>query len=104
MRLNDFIKYKAGSCRHRALLAAYLLEKLIEDGKVSLVMQSVAVVRGENKRGEAHAWVGARSTGNRLYIIDPIFGYAGDYFDTSSVEWNYSVGNYGKLGQPPRRK
>ena len=70
-----FIENKAGVCRHQALFAGYLLEKLKNEtdpkvtlrGKTSIERNSVI---DENSSG-AHAWTRYTTKSGDVWIIDP---------------------------------
>lgn len=83
--LNVFMKEKVGICRHRALLAGYLLERLAKDnvlrGKVS-VDRNIIQARG------GHAWVRWEGPGGRAFIIDPSLGYVGP-IENAPRFWSY---------------
>lgn len=84
--LNDFIKVKAGVCRHRALLAGYLLERLIQNGHMT---GSVSIDRNTIRGKGGHAWVRYESADKRnVIIIDPSLGYVGNIEKAPSI-WNY---------------
>ena len=85
--LSVFINSKGGVCRHEALLAAYLLEKLKVDkyvsGKVSVDRNFV-----EGKGG--HAWVRYVNSANQVYIIDPAQNFIGRIEDIGLDQWFYT--------------
>ena len=65
--LNRYLKSHAGVCRHQALLAAYLLEKLVDDGylggKVSVDRNVILGLGG-------HAWVRYTTSWGKVVILD----------------------------------
>lgn len=75
IHLASFIANEAGVCRHQALFAGYLLEKLKNEtdptinlrGKISIERNSV---RDENSRS-AHAWTRYTTASGEVWIIDP---------------------------------
>lgn len=83
--LNVFMKEKVGVCRHRALLAGYLLERLVKDnvlrGKVSIDRNTIPARGG-------HAWVRWEGPGGKAFIIDPSLGYVGP-IERSPRIWSY---------------
>lgn len=84
--LNDFIKRGAGICRHRALLAGYLIERLVKEG---ILKGEVSVDRNYLPHQGGHAWVrwtGANS--NRAIVIDPSLNYVGPIEEAPRI-WNY---------------
>ncbi len=84
--LSEFIDKRGGQCRHEGLLAAYLLEKLIQN---KLLAGHVSVERNYLPAFGAHAW--ARYTGpdGRVFIIDPAMGYIGPIEEAEG--WFYEV-------------
>ncbi len=83
--LNDFINKGAGVCRHRALLAGYLIERLIQDG----VMQGrVSIDRNTIPSKGGHAWVRYEGPNRHVFIIDPSIGYWGPIEKAPKV-WSY---------------
>jgi hypothetical protein len=84
--LTEFIDKKAGSCRHQALLAGYLLEKLIDD---EFIKGKVSVDRNYLKGKGGHAWVRFQNDKGEIYILDPAARYIGKLKDTRRQEWPY---------------
>ncbi len=85
--LSVFITAKAGVCRHRALLAAYILERLVNEG---LLLGHVSVDRNETDEG-GHAWarfVSRKRTGC-VWIIDAGLDVCGQLF-VIKTEWSYA--------------
>lgn len=86
--LNDFIRAKAGVCRHRALLVGYLLERMINEGSLG---GRVSIDRS-TEVGRGHAWVRQELVINNedvINIIDPTLRYVGDLRKTDPSLWNY---------------
>ncbi len=85
VRLNVYLQRKAGVCRHRALLAGYIIERAAKEGKIN---GKVSVDR--NVSGDyGHAW--ARFTpgsGGEPIIIDPSLGFVGK-LSLAPGRWNY---------------
>lgn len=80
--------FDGGVCRHQALLAGYLLERLAKDGiaggKVSIDRNSI-----EGKGG--HAWVRYTNSIGKVFIIDVAQEYLGPLKDIAIPEdrWFY---------------
>lgn len=83
--LNLFIKKGVGVCRHRALLAGYLLERMVNYGQI---FGSVSIDRNTIKGKGGHAWV-RFTDGKDIIIIDPSLGYVGKLQDASVAVWDY---------------
>jgi len=66
--LDIYLKEKAGVCRHQALLAAYLLERM---KKENIVRGTVSVDRNYVPRRGGHAWVRYVNSAGIVFIIDP---------------------------------
>jgi hypothetical protein len=76
--LSTYLKERAGVCRHQALLAAYILENLINDGHM---LGAVGVERNTvEDMGGTHAWA-VYETGNNsageVMVIDPAQSFVG---------------------------
>ncbi len=88
--LNTFIQQRAGICKHQALLAAYLLERLKREG---YTQGKVSVDRNYIKNIGGHAWVRYINSYGDIYIIDPAIdpatGYIGLLNDISGQRWFY---------------
>ncbi len=83
--LTVFIIGSAGVCRHRALLGAYFLEKLIDD---RALVGSCSVDRNEMDEG-GHAWARFVSKKTNLILIsDAGLNECGDIFEISQ-HWAY---------------
>jgi hypothetical protein len=87
--LGEYIEKGKGVCRHQGLLAAYLVERLIADGKLT---GSVKVERNTvPDKGGTHAW--ATYVDDRGYetVIDPAQGFLGSKKEASkqNFRWNY---------------
>ncbi|MDO8551356.1 MAG: hypothetical protein Q7S03_01585 [bacterium] len=87
--LNDFMRLKAGVCRHRALLAGYLLERLINEG---VLKGRVSVDRNTVRGRGGHAWARYETPERRVFIIDPSLGYVGrlDKAPKTKDGWSYA--------------
>lgn len=82
--LNDFIG-RGGVCRHQALLAAYLVERLI---RASFLRGSVSIDRSQRHDG-AHAWVRFTIVGGEVYILDVTHGVLDCLANTHGLGWRY---------------
>lgn len=84
--LDQFISKGFGICRHQALLAGYLIERLIRNGilqgKVSVDRNSIPSVGG-------HAWVRYTNSRDEVIILDPAQKYAGYLKDVPKDKWFY---------------
>lgn len=82
---------KGGICRHQALLTGYLLEKMVQDGKLP---GKVSIDRNSIPNQGGHAWVRYEEPGkpntNTVSIIDPAQGYVGRLSDVPTDAWFYS--------------
>lgn len=83
--LNSFIAFGFGVCRHRALLAGYLVERMIKEGKLK---GSVSVDRSSVENLGGHAWMRWTGSGGRVVIIDSAMGYVGP-IEKSTSFWDY---------------
>lgn len=79
--LDVYVQEGVGVCRHQALFAAQILERLRTEG---IVGGSVSVDRNMVRRPEhiddsydGHAWVRYTNSGGDIYIIDPAQGRIG---------------------------
>lgn len=66
--------FKGGVCRHQALLAGWLLEKLIDQG---IIKGTVAVERNFVPGRGGHAWARYTSESGQAYIIDAAQNFVG---------------------------
>ncbi len=98
IHLAVFAKSHAGVCRHQALLAAYLLEKLSEEtdphlklnGQISVERNAMAMKNANSSK--AHAWVRYTTSKGVPYIIDTAQGRIGKLQDLMKDEkaWEYA--------------
>lgn len=91
--LSTFIKERAGVCRHQGLLAAYIIERLINDGQLT---GSVGIERNYIEDfGESHAWAvyKTRSGGNsQVIVVDPAGSFVGTKKQAQKESfWNYNL-------------
>lgn len=98
MHLAMFVHAGAGVCRHQALLAAYLLERLMQEsdrklrlnGQFSLERNQVAMT--DENQHLAHVWVRYTTSDGEVYIIDPAqrkFGRLRDLMGQAGA-WEYA--------------
>jgi len=73
--LGEFIDRGIGVCRHQGLLAAYLIERLINDGK----LQGLARVERNTipEYGGTHAWAAFTTKDGNQYVVDPAQSFVG---------------------------
>jgi hypothetical protein len=65
--LHEFILHKMGKCRHHALLNAYLMTRLVEDG----VLNGTIIHHRQNIADRAHTWnIFIEHHSNRAYSVD----------------------------------
>jgi hypothetical protein len=86
--LSMFMHAQAGVCRHRALLAAYLLERLGTEGVLS---GHVSIDRNETDEG-GHAWarfVSSKHAGC-VWIVDAGLDVCGQLFHLEESRWSYA--------------
>lgn len=76
--LSTYLEERAGVCRHQALMAAYILENLINDGHMAGV---VGVERNTvEDLGGTHAWAVYKSRHNgkdEIIVVDPAQSFVG---------------------------
>lgn len=93
--LSTYLEGQAGVCRHQALMAAYILENLIQDGYLS---GSVGVERNTiEDLGGTHAWAIYRAENASQYegiVVDPAQSFVGtkDYARREG-RWEYYLGD-----------
>lgn len=85
VHLGFFIDRQAGVCRHRALMAASFLERMVAEGRLS---GSVEVRRNGIGGVGAHAWAVYQNSGQERIVIDPMQGYVGRADDVRAP-WDY---------------
>lgn len=84
--LGSYILHKGGVCRHQALLGAYLLEKLAQEG---ILRGRVSVDRNTVPGKGGHAWIRYTGSHGVVSIIDPAQGYIGRLMDVKEDRWFY---------------
>lgn len=78
---------RGGVCRHQALLGAYLLEKLKEEGYIE---GKVSVDRNFVEGKGSHSWIRYQNSIGDIYIIDPARKYIGRLDEVNSDNrWFY---------------
>jgi hypothetical protein len=90
INLSVFIEARVGVCRHHALMAAHLVEELIDRGMVS---GSVGVERNQDYQADgAHAWAIYRDDNSHEVIVDPTYGFVGSRTQAAREGgWRYIV-------------
>lgn len=93
VNLSDYVKLGKGESHHQALIAAALLEKLIDEetlhGNVR-VETGTRFNQNDVDDHEVHAWVRYTKPGGRALILDPKKGYFGKLEDSlTKVSWDY---------------
>lgn len=89
VNLSEFMSEGIGTCIHKALLAGYLLERMVQEVP-ELKGAKVSVDRNRNRqKTDAHAWV-RMEMGGKVYIIDPQKQYVG----TLEKAPEYSIWDY----------
>ncbi len=80
--------FGGGVCRHQALLAGYLLERLSKDG---VVKGKVSVDRNYVDNLGGHAWARYKNSGGEVFILDPAQNYIGplDQMSEKQYRWFY---------------
>ncbi len=85
VNLGFFIDAGAGVCRHRALMVAGFLERMIKEGHLN---GSVEVRRNGISGVGAHAWALYRNSAGDEIVIDPMQGFVGRV-DDARAAWDY---------------
>jgi hypothetical protein len=87
--LSRFVAKRCGVCRHRALFAADLLERLVAD---KVIKGRVSCDRNETNEG-GHAWARFTTKGGRVFILDAGLGDFGELYGRSQhkleARWAY---------------
>ena len=86
VQLGFYMRNKCGVCRHQALLAAYFLEKLKEEGHLS---GTISVDRNTVKGKGGHAWVRYKTSSGKIVVIDPAQGVVAYKDNISADKWPY---------------
>lgn len=87
--LSTYIIQQAGVCRHQALFAACLTERLIASGSLR---GRAAIERNQIPGFGAHAWAVFRPTDGEPVIIDPTNSFIGTKNQALSVgRWDYAL-------------
>jgi len=85
--LDAYIRLGAGVCRHQALLGAYVLERMIEEGRIT---GKVSIDRNFVRGKGGHAWIRYTRGDGAVFIVDPAQNYIG-YLDDikDNKRWFY---------------
>ncbi|MEI7603754.1 MAG: hypothetical protein WCJ19_01925 [bacterium] len=86
--LSFFMNEGVGVCRHMALLSAWLIEKLITEGKIK---GNISVDRNYIEGRGGHAWARFTSDAGQVFIIDPAQHYVGPLINLNPKPnmWDY---------------
>ncbi len=85
--LERFLERGAGVCRHKALAAAVLIERLIKD---NILSGNISVDRNATYKG-GHAWARYTNSGGIAIILDPEQKYFGKLKDAGlNSKWLYA--------------
>lgn len=86
--LEVYMREGIGVCRHQALLAGYLLEKLIDKG---FLKGQVSIDRNTIPGKGGHVWARYQAPDKTIYIIDVAQGFAGKLQDAmfDETRWFY---------------
>lgn len=95
--LGSYIAYGnnrgGGVCRHEALLAGYVIERLIKDKRIGNIPQQkfgrVSVDRNTIAGKGGHAWVRYEDENNEPWILDAAQEYCGKLKDVPVERWFY---------------
>lgn len=93
--LNKCLRARRGVCRHQALLAAYVIERLINDG---YMRGKVSIDRNRSYRG-GHAWTRYTAPNGTAYVIDAAQKVCAEMSEAiATTGWNYRLGSEGGTG------
>lgn len=89
--LGDYIKAGVGICRTQGVLSAYVIERLIDEGKLE---GHVSVDRNQievDDTTSGHAWARFTDKTGQVYIIDPAQRFAGtlEKANNNPDKWDY---------------
>jgi hypothetical protein len=73
VNLGLFLNEGTGVCRHRALLAGAILERMIKEGRLDGAVE----IRRNARNGGAHAWAVFTDTSGDRTVLDPMQRYIG---------------------------
>ncbi|HET9174485.1 MAG TPA: FHA domain-containing protein [Candidatus Saccharimonadales bacterium] len=87
--LGDYIEWGIGVCRQQGLLAAYFLERLVDDKKLHGRFGVERNVIPEY--GDGHAWAVFRETNGLEYVVDPAQSFVGTKKQARQqpLRWDY---------------
>lgn len=88
MDIGENIRANVGVCRHKALVAGYVIERLIADG---VLRGKVSVDRSFNPdTGKGHAWVRYTSLDGKVFVFDPAKNIIGSLQQVMAEKtWDY---------------
>jgi hypothetical protein len=78
--------FGGGVCRHQALLTAYLLERLANDG---IVRGQASVDRNYVEGRGGHAWARYTNSAGDVFILDSALNYIGRLDEIGEYRWFY---------------
>ena len=87
--IGEYIEKGIGVCRHQGLLAAYIVEKMISDGKLA---GKAKVERNTIQEfGGSHAWATFEAEDGTEYVIDAAQNFVGKKQDARKIAraWDY---------------
>jgi hypothetical protein len=89
--LTEYIEEGIGVCRTQGILCAYLLERLVKDGRIE--GGAASIDRNSTKEMDGvsggHAWARFRDGDGNIYIIDPAQKFSGRIDDLKGDTWDY---------------
>lgn len=90
INLSEYVDAGGGVCRHQCLLAAYLMEDLVENGTLS---GNVRVERNrDNSLHGAHAWAVLEMPGEQPLVVDPAQDFVGSKSEAQQQDrWKYDL-------------
>ncbi len=94
--LAAYLNYGGGVCRHQALFAGFLLERLIKEDQFR---GSISVDRSFVPRKGGHAWTRYTSPSGQVIIIDPAQNFVGTLKEAMEQKkrWPYARPGEGEL-------
>lgn len=91
--LGSYIANHGGVCRHEALLAGYLVERLIQEEKIgnesTRKFGSVSIDRNTIPNQGGHAWARYEDENDEIWVIDAAQKYCGRLKDVPEHGWFY---------------
>jgi hypothetical protein len=88
--LSEYVEAGGGVCRHQCLLAAFLMESLVEKG---ILLGQAGVERNHDVDANgAHAWAVFKAMDGQSYVIDPAQNYVGTKMQARlQGRWKYDL-------------